>query len=324
MESLSDPRWLAAYRGMQDSPMPMALTPQERIAGAQVPGGPTAEERRRGVTVRGGLDPWEKMRGVKVPGGPTQEERLRGVKRRGGRSPMEVFEQTMPPDLFSPRVRVHDRFSYAGPPRGLPEETLDPETRLPEVDFGATSADAPTSPQFRSDAASRGLRAIPGSEDTETRPDPVVATGHADAVAWLERCSPKALERMRGASEAYQRRGADYAAHTAFGCRRAFEALADAFCPASEPKPDRRGVERELGERQFMNRVLRFVDHCKVSDGSYVLIGRDIEWLAKRFDALRGKLEKGVHHDPTGEDAWLIHQISWNAIALLARVAARA
>lgn len=325
MASLADPAWLSAYRRMQTGPL-LQLTPEERIAGVRVPGGPTQDERMRGVTVRGALDTWEKLNGVQVPGGPTAEERRRGVRRRGGRSPMEVFEDSMRSDLLDPTIRVRDRFSYPGPPRGPASESPDPETGLPLVEAtGATSADAPTSLPIPSNQAGDELRVIHSPDDpTETPHDPIVDAAYADAVAWLERCSPKALERIRGASQSYQRRGDDYAAHTALGCRRAFEALADALCQPSEPKPDRHGQVRKLDEHRFMNRVLRFLDQTKVSDGTYALVGRDIAWLAERFDAMRGRFEKGVHHDPTDEDAWLIHLISWNTIAVLARVAARA
>jgi hypothetical protein len=353
MASLSDPRWLAAFRGMQDSPMPFALTPEERMAGVLVPGGPTREERMRGVTVRGGLDPWERMNGVQVPGGPTLEERIRGVRRRGGRSPMEVLNALTDSGALGRPAPVGEAFSFKPRQRvaTAPPEPLDPPTGLPVVDPFSGGGTAPNAApegvapaesaanreklveSSRSKAGSRELTGVEG-EIPPLRPvpeiDPVANEEQILAQLWLDQYSPDAAVEMNlararilEARDAAAPLRASLLAQGLLSCRRALNSLADdLFAPRKEPVTDRFGEQRRADFDGFISRLLLVVTEATESQSSCRIERRELRLLGYRFDALIERLGKGVHRRADLAEGRRAYLDTWRVIQAMRLYAA--
>lgn len=257
---------------------PGGLTFEEKMLGVTEPGGRTFTEKMLGVGKPGGLTFEEKILGVTKPGGPTFTERVLGIKERGGKSPMDkLASMVTPPTVNTSALRMLE--GMTGPAV---------ETAFPQLDRSATSLfkTDPSEFTYVSDidrlADEQDLDVVLDAEldvaegwtdfggdlaETETTAHYSAATDAIDEVrAWLAHFCPSALAKIEGASHAFDGRGPDFEAQVAVSCRRTLEYLADVLCPAvPEKKPDRNGTMRELGQENYGNRLLRYLDLAQVA-----------------------------------------------------------
>lgn len=151
----------------------------------------------------------------------------------------------------------------------------------------------------------------------------VAAEAIDEAHDWLDRCCPAALISMEGAADAFDERGSDYEAKTALCCRRALKAVADVLYPPSESKPDRSGTSRNLGEKNYKNRLLRFLDQAKNEEGDYELANEEMDYLKAKLDHIVNRIQKAVHEEANARETRRVLLLTWAFLGELAQVAAR-
>ena len=104
-------------------------------------------------------------------------------------------------------------------------------------------------------------------------------------------------------------------------CRRLLMSVADSIFPAStEPYEDSSGKKRKVGEEEYKNRILAYLDQTIASGSSASIVTSEIEHLASRLDAVYVKSCKGVHADVKSDEARLAVIHTYLIIAEIARL----
>lgn len=82
------------------------------------------------------------------------------------------------------------------------------------------------------------------------------------------------------------------AVHT---CRRILEDIADKVSPSTKESRTRNGKRIELGQKNYINRIIAFVEDKSNSDRFQHLVGSTIDFLGNRLDAIYEAINKGTH-----------------------------
>ncbi|HEU4411744.1 MAG TPA: hypothetical protein VFS43_41255 [Polyangiaceae bacterium] len=133
---------------------------------------------------------------------------------------------------------------------------------------------------------------------------------------------PKAAEQLVAVSERMREGTAEAHSLALTSCRRLIATVADSvFPPQSEPYTDRGGKKRIVGEDQYKNRLLAYIE-TRISSGSTKsILDAKIEHIAARLEAVYEKACKGVHTDVTESEAKLVVIDTYLFIAEVARYA---
>ncbi|HHT9106908.1 MAG TPA: AbiTii domain-containing protein [Candidatus Wujingus californicus] len=117
---------------------------------------------------------------------------------------------------------------------------------------------------------------------------------------------PKAAEQLVAINERLREDLVESRSVALTSCRRLLMTVADSLFPAqTEPYKDSKGKLRIVGQEEYKNRLLAYIDSRISSDSSISLISTEIEHLASRLDAVYEKGCKGVHADVSKEEARL-------------------
>lgn len=112
------------------------------------------------------------------------------------------------------------------------------------------------------------------------------------------------LDQFKSAYSRLQAEGdAEAKSHALLSCRRILKTLADTVYPA---RPGRvlcaDGVEREMNDARYINRLVQFVSEVMGSHGSAQVTKTTLDSLGARLSALDGLDSKGVHASVTAEE----------------------
>lgn len=142
-----------------------------------------------------------------------------------------------------------------------------------------------------------------------------------DVDAFIRAKCPEAAEKVLAINERMREDDAESRSAALTSCRRLLMSLADAIFPASEDSyVDGKGKARKVGQEQYKNRIVAFLEQRLQSGSTAVILNSEIEHLAARLDAVYEKACKGVHDNVTLEEARLAVIQTYLIIAEIARL----
>jgi len=119
--------------------------------------------------------------------------------------------------------------------------------------------------------------------------------------------SPKAAEQLLSAEERLAVGDSEALSACLTSCRRVLSTIADSiYPPRQEPYVDQSGRTRKVGQDEYLNRLLAFLETSLRSRSSEAIISAQIGHLSARLDAVYAKACKGVHDDVSIEEARLV------------------
>lgn len=132
--------------------------------------------------------------------------------------------------------------------------------------------------------------------------------------------SPKAAEQMVSISERMRENDPESWSAALTACRRLLSSVADAVFPSQDqPYIDRKGKSRDVGNDNYKNRLLAFLDSSHEAETVDAILDSEIEFLASKLDAVYEKACKGVHADINAQEARLVVISTYLFIAEIAR-----
>jgi hypothetical protein len=144
----------------------------------------------------------------------------------------------------------------------------------------------------------------------------------SDVDRFIRDVAPKSAEQLVAAFERYDSGGAEALSHALTSVRRLLSTVADAvYPPKSEPIADGSGRKHDVGQQEYKNRLLAFIQERQTSQSARAILGAELEHLAARLDAVYEKSCKGVHGDVTEAEARLVLIGSYMFLAEIARLA---
>lgn len=145
----------------------------------------------------------------------------------------------------------------------------------------------------------------------------------AQVDAFVAISAPRAVEQFLAIEERMREGDPESFAHALTSCRRILCTVADAvFPPQGQPFTDRAGKARKVGEAEYKNRLMAYLETRLSSRGDLALIGGELEHLASRLDSVYEKTSKGVHAEVTEREAQLTVLHTYLLIAEVARAQA--
>jgi hypothetical protein len=120
----------------------------------------------------------------------------------------------------------------------------------------------------------------------------------------LKDVCPIALEQFVSAYERLRSGSAEDWSQALLSCRRILKSFADAvFTPKSAPYIDKNGVEHEVSEDKYINRLIAFIEQRISSDTLGALVRSQVESLGMRLAAIHDETHKAVHAEVTRQEA---------------------
>lgn len=114
----------------------------------------------------------------------------------------------------------------------------------------------------------------------------------------LGQIAPEALEKFIAAYEAIEENSPESWSQALLTCRRLLKALADSLQPATgETKTGADGIEREITDENYINRLWQFASDASAGSRSGDLLLEEVTDLGNRIDRLYELINKGVHAD---------------------------
>lgn len=142
-----------------------------------------------------------------------------------------------------------------------------------------------------------------------------------DVDAFIRAKCPEAAEKVVAINERMREEEAESRAAALTSCRRLLMSVADAIFPASEDSYiDGKGKTRKVGQEQYKNRIVAFLEKKLQSESTATILSSEIEHLAARLDAVYEKACKGVHDTVTVEEARLAVIQTYLMIAEISRL----
>lgn len=122
--------------------------------------------------------------------------------------------------------------------------------------------------------------------------------GEAYVLERLQSVSPDALEKYRAAEQRISEGTPEALAQALTSCRRMIKALADSLYPATTEKIlGLDGKERELGDDQYINRLMQFAVDRLGKTTHVKLVEETLKGLGNRVIKLNSLSSKGVHNE---------------------------
>jgi hypothetical protein len=106
---------------------------------------------------------------------------------------------------------------------------------------------------------------------------------------------PEAMPMLAAAFESASSSKPEHWANAAGTCRRLIEAVADALRPPGPDKSTPDGKLIRLGKRQYINRLVDWIQEHSDSETTAGMITADLAYLGARLDAADRARQKGVH-----------------------------
>ena len=132
---------------------------------------------------------------------------------------------------------------------------------------------------------------------------------------------PQAAEQIVSMNERLKENDAESRVSALTSCRRLFLSLADAVFPAREVNYiDSKGKSRIVGQEQYKNRLLAFLDEKAVGGDQLSILESEIDHLAARLDTVYELSCKGVHANVTIDEARLAVIHTYLFVAEIARL----
>lgn len=82
------------------------------------------------------------------------------------------------------------------------------------------------------------------------------------------------------------------AVHT---CRKLLQSLADNLYPSSKESIKKNGIEIKVGEKDYINRLINFIDDNQESKKYKAIVGSNLKFIGERLDAVYESSNKGSH-----------------------------
>lgn len=131
---------------------------------------------------------------------------------------------------------------------------------------------------------------------------------------------PEAAEKLVAINERMREDDAESRSAALTSCRRLLMSVANAIFSASEDSyVDGKGKSRKVGQEQYKNRIVAFLEQRLQSQSTTAILSSEIEHLAARLDVVYEKACKGVHENVTIEEARLAVIQTYLMIAEIAR-----
>ncbi|PFD55851.1 hypothetical protein CN274_24865 [Bacillus thuringiensis] len=91
------------------------------------------------------------------------------------------------------------------------------------------------------------------------------------------------------------------AVHT---CRRIIKDVADSlYPPSNEPIQLPGGKTRKIGEDQYINRLIQYIDSKSTSEKFSAIVGSHLKFIGERLDGVHEAANKGTHAEVTLDEA---------------------
>jgi len=134
--------------------------------------------------------------------------------------------------------------------------------------------------------------------------------------------APKAAEQIVSMNERLKENDPESRASALTSCRRLFLSIADAVFPSqAENYIDTKGKSRVVGQEQYKNRLIAFLDK-RIGNGDQLsILETEIEHLAARLDKVYELSCKGVHAYVSVDEARLAVIHTYLFVAEIARFA---
>jgi len=134
--------------------------------------------------------------------------------------------------------------------------------------------------------------------------------------------APKAAEQIVSMNERLKDNDPESRASALTSCRRLFLTIADVVFPAQQENYiDSKGKSRAVGNEQYKNRLIAFLDKKSISDDQFSILETEIDHLAARLDKLYELSCKGVHASVGIDEARLVVIHTYLFVVEIARVA---
>ena len=114
---------------------------------------------------------------------------------------------------------------------------------------------------------------------------------------------PDAVEKLVSAYNDLASNNPEDWSNAAHSCRRVLEALADAIFPPQDGTRTRNGTEVKLGDGQYIDRLMAYVDDSSKTKRYTEIVGSHLHYMGHRLDALFKAAQKGSHDTLTREEA---------------------
>ena len=153
----------------------------------------------------------------------------------------------------------------------------------------------------------------------------IFASARREVDVFVRSHAPGAVQQLLSITERMREADCESLSLALSSCRRLLTAIADAvFPPQAKDYVDRGGAKRKVGEKEYKNRLLAFVEQSISSEGTRAILSTELEHLAARLDAVYEKACKGVHANVTPGEARLAVIETYIFLAEVARVGATA
>lgn len=120
----------------------------------------------------------------------------------------------------------------------------------------------------------------------------------------LKEFAPDVLDKFKSAHKRLSDGDKESISHALLSCRRILKVLADKlYPPKADPVMCRDGVQRDLSEDKYLNRLLQYISEKMSNKSSKELITANIKDFANRIDKLNTLDSKGVHSDAIKSEA---------------------
>ena len=118
----------------------------------------------------------------------------------------------------------------------------------------------------------------------------------------LQSICPESIKKFMSAYENLQSDNSEDWANAVHSCRRVLKDLADNLYPPTEDKQVK-GKTIKLGEEQYINRLIQFIDDNSSSKAYKAIVGTSLASIGERIDAVYNSSNKGTHADVTKSEA---------------------
>lgn len=125
--------------------------------------------------------------------------------------------------------------------------------------------------------------------------------------AFVRSHSPKSAEKLLIIAERMAEGNPEARAEALASCRRLLMSIADSvFPPSDEDWIDGSGKKRKVGEENYKNRLMAFIESKLESSSTVSILSNELEHLNARLDAIYEKSCKGVHTEISQNEARLV------------------
>ncbi|RLQ84943.1 hypothetical protein D9754_16530 [Planomicrobium sp. Y74] len=116
--------------------------------------------------------------------------------------------------------------------------------------------------------------------------------------------SPKSIQKFVSVYENLKSSNNEDWANAVHTCRRIIKEVADVLYPPSDELitlPS--GKKIKVGEEQYINRLIQYIESKSDSGSFKAIVGSNLEFIGNRLDGIHNAANKGTHTEVTLEEA---------------------